>query len=171
MEKKNKKNLTIKQKANKHKINSKILYATKPIATATPMAITMAVKGQEWFNIPNEGPKIAIGGTIAIIIMAISSLLVNKKTEDKTITNSWITLVLGWYAVAFIFMLLGQIMHEIWWIMMVAGSGMLASAGIDVVEKNELKQYELMKSGIEEAEKETIKEQVKEELKKQQPTE
>lgn len=161
-QKKKQKTLTEQYKA--HKRNSKILYASKPIATMTPLAITMGVKGSEWFG---TDWKVATGGTIAIIIMGISALLVGKKTEDKTITNTWITLVIGWYAVAFIFMLLGQIMNEIWWVMLVAGTGMLASAGIDYAEKDQIAKADKLKKAVDKAEEETLTEQAKEEIKQE----
>jgi len=161
---KEKKPLTQKQLKNKYLLNSKLLYAAKPVATATPLAITMGVKANEWFG---TDWKVATGGTIAIIIMGIASLLVNKKTEDKTITNSWISLIIGWFAVAFIFMLLSQIAQEIWWIMLVAGSGMLAGAGIDYLEKDQLNKANKIKVAYDEAEKEMMKESIKEEIKKQ----
>lgn len=160
-----KKKLTLKQQKNRHLINSKLLYASKPLATMTPFAIMMGVKGNEWFG---QDWKIATGGTIAIILMGLASLLVNKKTEDKNITNTWITLVLGWYVVAFIFMLLSQIAQEIWWIMMVGGSGMLLACGIDIAEQDQIKKYNAIKVGLERAEEEIIKEQAKAE---QQATE
>lgn len=100
--------------------------------------------------------------------MGISALLVGKKTEDKTITNTWITLIIGWYAVAFIFMLLSQIMNEIWWVMAVAGSGMLACAGIDYFEKDQVAQASKIKVALAKAGEDLLQEKAKEELQKEQ---
>ena len=162
--KKEKKPLTVKQKQQRHYIYSKLLFASKPVVTALPLAITLGVKSNEWFA---QDWKIATGGTIAIIIMGIASLLVGKKTEDeKNITNTWITLVLGWYVVAFIFMLLRDIADQIYWIMLVGGTGMLAAAGIDYAEQQQISSYKKYKEASEEAEKDIIKEEVKEEKKK-----
>jgi len=157
-----KKKLTLNQQYKKHKLNSKLLYASKPLACITPLAITMGVKANEWFS---QSWQVATGGTIAIIIMGISALLVGKKTEDKTITNTWITLIIGWYAVAFIFMLLSQIMNEIWWVMAVAGSGMLACAGIDYAEKDQITKAKKLKTALDKASEDILQEQAKEELK------
>lgn len=163
MSMKEKKTLTLKQQLTNHKIKSKILYGAKPLATITPMAITMGVKSNEWFG---TDWRVATGGTIAIIIMGISALLVGKKTEDKSITNTWINLIIGWYAVAFIFMLMSQIAQEIWWVMMVAGSGMLAGAGIDYAEQNEKLQVKKLQNALGSAEEDLLKEQAKREYNK-----
>lgn len=157
---------TLKQQYKSHNLKAKVLFGAKPLATMLPLAITMGVKSNEWFA---QDWKVATGGTIAIIIMGLSALLVGKKTEDKTITNTWITLILGWYSVAFIFMLLGQIMTEIWWVMCVAGSGMLAGAGIDYAEQNEKLQAKKIKVALDKAGESILEEQAKEEMLKDQP--
>lgn len=155
MEKKKK---SLKTQKLQHQLNSKLLMAAKPVATVLPTAVIMGVNFEEWFT---KDWKIGTGGIIAMVIMGLASLLVNKKSEDKSITNGYITLVIGWYIVAFVFMLLGQVMEQIWWIMMIGGTGILAGAGIDIAEQSEIKKANIIQAGTDEAEKERVKEQAK----------
>ena len=69
---------------------------------------------------------------LALALMGISVWLVSK----KKFTNSFITLIVGWYAVAFIFFLMGKIVNDIAVIMFIGGSGILGAYGLDIANKN-----------------------------------
>jgi len=163
MAEKKKKKLTIKEQKKLAYVKSKIFWACKSIATPAPLAITMIVKRDEWFN---QDYKVAIGGTSAIVILAVVSLLVNKKTEDKTITNTWITMIAGLLVFAFVFYMISQISYDIWWLCLVAASGCVAGYGVDILEQMEVAKYNKFKKALDSSEEDLLKEQAKRETQK-----
>lgn len=159
-----KKQRTIKQIKNRERIAQYALFASEFIAIPTPFLIMGAVNFDEWFVQNPESWKIGLGGGIAVALMSIAVLLVAAKKENKEITGGYIALVLGWYAFAFVALLLSQILMEIYKIMLIGGSGMLAAFGLDTASKSFAKKADKHKLAIAEAEKELDKEQAKEEL-------
>lgn len=158
--KKQKKPQTIKQLKTSSYFKSKALWLAKAVATPSPLAITMIVKKDEWFS---QDYKVAVGGTCAIIIMSTVSLLMNKKTEDKSITNTWITLIAGLLVFAFVFFMISQIAYEIWWLCLVAASGCVAGYGVDILEQKEVANYKKYAKALDGSEEDALKEQAKRE--------
>lgn len=159
-----KKELTIKQKLNRERTAQYLLFASQFAVLPVPFAIMAAVNADEWFvNNPN-GWQIGLGGGIALALMSVIILLVSAKKENEKITGGYVALVIGWYAFAFVAMLLSEIMYEIYKIMMIGGSGMLAAFGLDQASKVYMRKADKHKSAIVEAEKELDKEQAKEEM-------
>lgn len=162
--KKQKKEMTVKQKKNKERVAQYALFASEFVAIPIPFVIMSAVNWNEWFAYNPEGWKIGLGGGIAIALMSIATLLVGAMKEDKNITGGYVAIVLGWYAFAFVAMLLSQILAEIYKIMLIGGSGMLAAFGLDLGSKEMKKRADKHKNAMLEAEKELNKEQAKEEM-------
>lgn len=161
---KEKKPLTVKQKLNRKRIAQYSLFAGQFAAIPIPFAIMAAVNADEWFvNNPN-GWQIGLGGGIAIALMSIATLLVSKKKENTELTGGYVALLIGWYAFAFVAMLLSEIMYEIYKIMMIGGTGMLAAFGLDQGSKAMKKKADNLKDSLIEAEKDINKEQAKEEM-------
>ena len=161
---KQKKSLTIKQKKNRERAAQYGLFAGEFVALPIPFAAMAIANHEEWFvNNPN-GWQIGLGGGIAIALMAIMMLLVSAKKENKELTGGYIALIIGWYAFAFVAMLLSEIMYEIYKIMMIGGTGMLAAFGLDQGSKYFRNKADKHKEAIIEAEKELDKEEAKEEM-------
>ena len=97
--------------------------------------------------------------------MGIAVFLVTKKKEDDKITGGYITLIVGWFAVAFIFMLLADIMSQITTIMMFGGLGLLTAFGLDIASKDFKLKADKYKETIQKAKQEVLKEEVESELK------
>lgn len=162
--KKEKKPLTIKQQQRRERIIQRSLFISEFVAIPIPYLIMTAVNWNEWIVYNPDPWKIGLGGGIAMALMSISVLLVTAKKENKEITSGYIALIVGWYAFAFVFMLLSSILMEIYKVMFIGGSGMLAAFGLDMGSKYYRKKADGHELAIKEAEKELDKEQAKEEM-------
>lgn len=131
-----KKPLTIKQKYNRCKAAKYSLVATEYVSALAPYGIMAAVNYDEWFVYNPESWKVGLGGAIGMLLMALAVFLITKKKENEKITNGMIGLVLGWYAITFVFFLLAQINMEIYKIMGYGGFGLLGVLGLDIGSRN-----------------------------------
>ena len=161
---KEKKQLTLKQKQSRERVAQWGLFAGEFAVLPVPYVVMAVINRQEWFvNNPNSW-QIGLGGGIAIALMAVMMLLVSAKKENQELTGGYVALIIGWYAFAFVAMLLSEIMYEIYKIMMIGGTGMLAAFGLDTGSKVFKKRADKHKEAMTEAEKELDKEQAKEEM-------
>ena len=161
---KQKKSLTLKQKQHRERITQYSLFVGEFAVLPVPFAAMAIANREEWFvNNPNSW-QIGLGGGIALALMAVMVLLVSAKKENKELTGGYVALIIGWYAFAFVAMLLSEIMYEIYKVMMIGGTGMLAAFGLDQGSKYFKKQADKHKDAMIEAEKDLDKEQAKEEM-------
>lgn len=161
---KQKKQLTAKQKQTKYRSLQYTTFIGEFVSILTPFIIMGVANYDEWFT-TEEGWKVGLGGTLALALMGIAVFLVTKKKEDEKITGGYITLIVGWFAVAFIFMLLASIMEQITTIMMFGGLGLLGAFGLDIASHNFKDKADLYKKTIQTAKENVIKQQVEEDLK------
>lgn len=165
--KKEKKPLTVAQKQLRYRFVEKSTFVSEFAAITTPYIIMGAVNFDEWFK-TTDGWKIGLGGSLAIALMCISIFVINKKKEDTdSKVGGYVTLLIGWLAVAFIFLLLANIMHEIATIMFFGAIGIASALGLDVVSKNFKAKADLYKEAMEQAKKEYVKEKAKEDVAKE----
>lgn len=161
-----KKKLTAIQKKNKYRALQYSTFIGEFVSILTPFIIMGAVNAKEWFY-NEEGWKVGLGGTLALALMGIAVFMVTKKKEDDKITNGYIALVVGWFAVAFIFMLLASIMEQITTIMMFGGLGLLGAFGLDMTSKNFKSKADKYKEVINKAKEKVIEEDVYEDFKQE----
>ena len=163
MEKKTKQ-LTATQQKNKYRALQYTTFVGEFVSILTPFIVMGCVNAKEWFY-NEEGWKVGLGGTLALALMGIAVFMVTKKKEDDKITSGYITLIVGWFAVAFIFMLLASIMEQITTIMMFGGLGLLCAFGLDMTSKNFKAKADLYTNAIKGAKDKVLKEQVEEQIK------
>ena len=132
---KEKKPLTIKQQRNKYKLYSWGLVGGEYFATFIPYGIMAIVNREEWFVYNPEPWKIGLGGAIGLTLLGLAMFLLTKKKESEKLTNGMIALLIGWYAVTFVFFLLAQINMEIYKIMAYGGLGLMCALGLDIGSK------------------------------------
>lgn len=138
------------------------------ISVLTPFIILGAVNADKWFK-SSDGWKIGLGGALALALMGIAIFLVSQKKEKESkVTNGWITLIVGWFTVAFIFVLLTNIMDQIATIMLFGGIGLCGAFGLDLTSKAFQARADLYKEAINENRKDTLKEQIKQEVAEEQ---
>lgn len=158
------KTLTAKQKQTRYRALQYVTFGGEFLSIFTPFIVLGCVNAQEWFY-NEEGWKVGLGGTLALALLGIAVFLVGKKKEDEKITGGYITLIVGWFAVMFIFMLLADIMSQITTIMLFGGLGLLGAFGLDMTSKNFKAKADAYKETIAKAKGEIIKQDVEQELK------
>lgn len=160
-----KKPLTAKQKQNKYRALQYSTFVGEFISIILPFVIMGAVNYEDWF-VSESGWKVGLGGTLALALLGIAVLLVTKKKEDEKITSGYIALIIGWFAVAFIFVLLASIIEQIAMIMFFGGIGILGAFGLDMTSKNFKAKAEMYKGSIQRAQDKALEEQAMEEMKR-----
>lgn len=170
---KQKKPLTATQKMHKYRAIQYVSIGGEYISVLTPYIILGAINFQDWF-VSEDGWKIGLGASMALALGGIAVWLITKKKENKEITNGWITLVIAWFAVAFIFVLLQSIIDQIAVIMLYGGLGLLGALGLEIVSNKSKARADAYKVALGDIKQTSIAEEVKKEVeeeKKQQPTE
>lgn len=160
-----KKPLTAKQKQNKYRALQYSTFVGEFISIILPFIIMGAVNYEDWF-VSESGWKVGLGGTLALALLGIAVLLVTKKKEDEKITSGYIALIIGWFAVAFIFVLLASIIEQIAMIMFFGGIGIIGAFGLDMTSKNFKAKAEMYKGSIQRAQDKALEEQAMEEMKR-----
>ena len=161
---KEKKQLTIKQKYRKYKAIQYGLVGGEYVATLMPYGIMAIVNREEWFVFNPEPWKVGLGGAIGMVLLALAMFLITKKRDNEKLTNGMIALVIGWYAITFVFFLLAQINMEIYKIMAYGGFGLMGALGLDIGSKNFEKKAENMKVAMNNAQERLNTEQATNEI-------
>lgn len=130
-----KKQLTIKQQKRRYRVFQYSLLGGEYVATLLPYGIMAIVNREEWFVFNPEPWKVGLGGAIGMVLLALAMFLITKKKDTEKLTNGMIALVLGWYAVTFVFFLLAQVNMEIYKIMAYGGFGLIGALGLDIGSK------------------------------------
>lgn len=163
---KEKKQLTVKQKQKRYRTFQYLTFGGEFLSILTPFITMGAINYEQWFT-TEEGWKVGLGGALALALMGLAVFLVAKNKEDDKKTSGYITLIVGWFAVAFIFMLLASIMEQISTIMLFGGLGLLGAFGLDLSSKSFKKKADTYKEVLGEVDTDSIKEQAKKELAKE----
>ena len=164
MAKRVKKELTTSQKQRRYKVIEKTSYYGEYASIGAPYIVMGAVNFNDWFK-TDSGWKVALGGALALALMSIAVLAITSEKAKKSENGGFIKLLLWWLAIAFIFLLLREIMDQIAKIMFFGAIGIAGALGLDVTSKKYSKLAEKYKVAKEEVEKDSIKEEVKEEVK------
>ena len=158
-----KKKMTVAQKQKTYRTLQYTCVGGEFISALTPFIVIGAVHFDEWFK-SEDGWKIGLGGALALALMGIAVFLVTaKKEKESKVTNGWITLLVGWFAVAFIFVLLANIMDQIAVIMFWGGLGLAGAFGLDMTSKAMKKKADLYKEVIGDVGKDKLKAEVEKE--------
>ena len=159
-----KKPLTATQKKNKYRALQYVTFGSEFLSIITPFIAMGIVNHEEWFY-QEDGWKIGLGGSLALALMGIAVFLVSKKKEENNkITNGYISLIVGWFAVAFIFMLLADIMSQMSMIMLFGGIGLCGAFGLDIASKDFKAKADAYKDVIKKAKQNVIQQEVEKDL-------
>lgn len=160
------KKLTATQKKNKYRALQYTTFVGEFVSIITPFIIMAAVNADEWFT-TEQGWKVGLGGALALALMGIAVLLVTKKKENKELTSGYITLIIGWFAITFVFLLLSSILEQITTIMFYGGFGLLGAFGLDMVSKSFKFKADLYKKALEGARTKSIEEEALAQIRKE----
>ena len=163
-----KKPLTIKQQYRRAKRIKYALVGGEYGATLLPYGIMAIVNREEWFVYNPEPWKVGLGGSIGMVLLALAMFLITKKRDNEKLTNGMVALLIGWYAVTFVFFLLAQINMEIYKIMGYGGLGLLGAVGLDVGAKYFDKKASSLKSAMTQAQTNLETEQATKEILEQE---
>ena len=152
-----------KDKERKYRALQYTFFGGEFLSILAPFVTMGIINFDEWF-MTEEGWKVGLGGTLALALLGMAVFLFTKKKEDNTITNGYITLILGWFAVTFIFMLLASLMEQISTIMFFGGLGLLGAFGLDLGSKDMKKKADLYKEVRAEVYKDTLKDDIRREV-------
>lgn len=165
---------TSEQLKRKYKIWQYGSFTMEFVSVFMPYLIMGIMNFDEWFT-EESGWKVGLGGALGMALAGMAILLVNKKHEADTkreagekpstavVTYEWITLILGWFLVMFIFLLLESILSQIVTIMFWGGVGLLSALGFDITSTEMKKKANEIKDATEEVRKEQLKEQIRKE--------
>lgn len=160
-----KKPLTATQKKNKYRALQYVTFGSEFLSIITPFIAMGIVNHEEWFY-NEDGWKIGLGGSLALALMGIAVFLVTKKKEENSkLTNGYISLIVGWFAVAFIFMLLADIMSQMSMIMLFGGIGLCGAFGLDLLSKDFKQKADAYKEVIKKAKQNVVQQEVEQDLK------
>lgn len=162
-----KKKLTATQKKRRYKLIAKATTGGEFVSIATPYVVMGAINFDEWFK-TTDGWKVGLGGSLAFALMGIAVLLVKKNKEDeKSSLSGYITLLLGWLATAFVFLLLANIIHQIATIMFVGAIGIAGALGLDIVSERYDLKAQMYEDAIKKVRGETIENEVRKQIEKE----
>lgn len=169
MKKKEKKPLTTKQKQMKYRSLQYVTVGGMFVSILTPFIALGIANFDEWFIDNSNGWKIGLGATLGLAVAGIAVFLVTaKKEKESKVTDGWITLLVMWFAVGFVFFLLSSIYAQIFEIMMWTGLGLAGAFGLDIVSKNMKKKADAYKNARAKVQEESIEEQAKKEVEEEQ---
>lgn len=154
---------SVKQLKNKYRALQYTCFSGEFVSILTPYIALGIANADEWFA-TEEGWRVGLGGALALALMGIAIMLVTKKKEDNSITNGFITLIVGWFAVAFIFLLLANIMEQITTIMFFGGIGLLGAFGLNIASENFKEKANAYQNAMREVKKKTIEQQVQDDI-------
>lgn len=163
-----KKELTIKQKYRRYRTIQYSLVGGEYVSTLLPYGIMAIVNREEWFVMNPEPWKVGLGGSIGMVLLALAMFLITKKRDNEKLTNGMIALLIGWYAITFVFFLLAQINMEIYKIMAYGGFGLMGALGLDIGSKNFEKKADNMKQAMTNAQTNLDTEQATKEILEQE---
>lgn len=163
---KNKKELTPAQKQKRYRLVEKMTEYSEYPVVALPYLIMGAVNFDKWFK-TTEGWKVGLGGALAIGLMCIVWYSIIKKRDTETSkTGGMVKLLIGFLAVAFILMLLANIIMQIGQIMLFGALGIAGALGLEITSNH----FQQLADEYKEELKHQRKEQIRKEVQKDAET-
>ena len=151
---------SVKSQKNKYAVIEWGCFVGEFVSVATPFVAIGIVNYDKYF-VQYDGTKMSIAFFMAMAVMGLAIFLISKKKLE----NSYITLLIGWAVMAFVFQLLGQIILDLATIMWFGLIGLAGAYILEIGSKKAKKKKESIKGAIEQANKEDLVEQYKEEKK------
>ena len=161
-----KKTKTVKQLKNRYRALQYSTFVGEFVSILTPFIALGIANKDEWF-MTESGWQVGLGGALALALMGMAVFLVAKKKENKELTSGYIVLIIGWFAVAFIFMLLGSIIDQIATIMLFGGIGLMGAFGLDMTSKKMKQKADMYQTAIEKVRGKILEKNIYEEIEKE----
>ena len=130
------------------------------LSVAAPF-VAIAIVNYEKYFVEYSGIKMSISFFMAMAVMGFAIFGISKKKMN----NSFITLIIIWATIAFIFTMLGQIITDLSTIMWFGLIGIAGAAGLDLASNKAKDKKEKITKAQEQADNDDMVEAVKEEKK------
>lgn len=153
-----KKNKTPSQLKKRYRAIQWTTFISEFISIASPF-IAIAIVNYDKYFVQYNGTKMSIAFAMALAVMGVAIWAVSKKKLE----NSFITLLIGWAVVAFIFTMLGEMITDLAVIMWFGLIGLAGAFGLDEVSKHYKKKKDNIIKAEQTANQDELVEQVKEE--------
>ena len=151
---------SVKSQKNKYAVIEYSCFVGEFVSVATPF-VAIGIANYDKYFVQYDGTKMSIAFFMAMSVMGLAIFLISKKKLE----NSYITLLIGWAVMAFVFQLLGQIILDLATIMWFGLIGLAGAYILELGSKKAKKKKESIKEAIAQANKEDLVEQYKEEKK------
>ena len=156
--KKEKKQLTPTQLKRRYKALHYGCFTGEFISAAIPF-VTIAIVNYNKYFVEYSGTKVSISFFMAMAVMGFAIFSISK----KKFSNSFISLLIIWAALAFCFTMLGSLITDLSTIMWFGLIGLGGSYGLDIAQQKALKKANEIQEGIDAAKQDEVKEAYKEE--------
>lgn len=151
---------TTKQLKSKYRAIQWTTFVGEFLSVAAPF-IAIGIVNYDKYFVQYDGVKMSISFIMAMAVMGVAIFCITKKKLE----NSFITLLIGWIVMAFIFTMLGEMITDLATIMWFGLIGLGGAFGLDEVSKHFKKKKEFISDAEQTANKEELVERVKEEKK------
>lgn len=156
---KEKKKKTPTQKKRQYRAIQYTCFFSEFISVFTPF-ITIGLVNYNKYFVQYNGTKMSIAAIMAMALMGIATWLVAKQKFN----NSFITLIVGWATLTISFLLMGELIQDLAYIMLFGLIGILGAYGLDIGSKAAKKKADEIQQGINQAKLESTAEDYKEEV-------
>lgn len=135
-------------------------FAGEFVSVAAPF-VAIAIVNYDKYFVQYNGTQMSISFFMALAVMGFAIWGITK----KKLQNSFITFMIAWATIAFIFQMMGEMILDIATIMWFGLIGLAGAYGLDLGSKAAKKKKEKIISAYEQADKDDLVEAVKEEKK------
>ena len=117
---------SVKSQKNKYAAIEYGCFVGEFVSVATPF-VAIGIANYDKYFVQYDGTKMSIAFFMAMAVMGMAIFLISKKKLE----NSYITLLIGWAVMAFVFQMLGQMILDLATIMWF---GLIGLAGAYILE-------------------------------------
>lgn len=149
---------SVKSQRNKYRAIEYGCFAGEFVAVATPF-VAIGIANYEKYFVEYDGAKMSIAFFMAMAVMGMAIYLISKKKLE----NSYITLLIGWAIMAFVFQMLGAMITDLATIMWFGLIGLCGAYCLELGSKFAKKKKDACIEAMKQADKEDLVEQYKEE--------
>lgn len=147
---------TVKSQKNKYAIIEYSCFVGEFVSVASPF-VAIGIANYDKYFVQYDGTKMSIAFFMAMAVMGMAIFLISKKKLE----NSYITLLIGWAVMAFVFQMLGAMITDLATIMWFGLIGLAGAYGLELGSKAAKKKKDLIKDAMKQADKEDMVDQYK----------
>ena len=153
-----KKELTVKQQASRLGRIKWLCRILEYVSIATPF-VTIALINKDKYFVEYDGTRMSISLLLGLALMGFAIWGIT----EKKLENTYVSFIIKWVIVAFIFTMLGEVITDIAMIMWFGLIGLAGSQGLEIASNKASQEQQRKLEAIKKAQDELDTEQAKEE--------